>query len=111
MSFGGGVVRATRPAEPDAVSLLRVRVREGDPLPGGAPAGDPDLDLRAAAGEQELLDQLRPRDRRRQVDLGGQEGVRVVELRQERLEECGRLDLFGLLEEELAPVLEDAAPD
>ena len=52
----------------------------------------------------------RPGDRDRQVDLGGQERVGVVELGQERLEKRRRVELLRLLEEEVAPVLEHAAP-
>jgi hypothetical protein len=45
------------------------------------------------------------------VDLGGEERIRVVELRQELVQEGGGLDLLRLLEEEVAPVLEHAAAD
>src|SRR5204863_8579076 len=94
----------------DAVALLRVGVRELDPFPRRAPPGRPDLHLRFPAGQEELLDELRTRNRDRQMDLPRKKGVGVVELGKKRLEEGVRSHLLGFLEEELAAVLEDSAP-
>src|SRR5712692_9292435 len=44
------------------------------------------------------------------MDLRGGEGVGVLELRQEGVEERRGLDLFRLFEKEFAPILEDASP-
>src|SRR5262249_48027546 len=81
-----------------------------DALPRGAAPGNPDRDLRPTPRKQELLQQLGPSNRDGQVDLSREKGIGVVELGQERLEERGRLDLLGLLEEELPPVLQHAPP-
>ena len=70
---------------------------------------DPHGDLRSAARRQKLLEKLGVPMFDRQVHLGRQKRIGVVELRKERFQERDGLELLGFLEEEVPTVLQHSA--
>src|ERR1700694_5220810 len=85
-------------AEPNAMPLLRVRVRELYPIGARASLRHAHRDPGAPSREQERLEEVHLPE----------EGVCVVELGKKRVEKRRRVDLLRFFEEELASVLKNA---